>query len=60
MKTIEQIKNLKLSGMASDLIYQEVAGIIGLYSVAFFGAKGTKAQKQRLSRIWKQIVNNNN
>ena len=58
MKTIEQIKNLKLSGMASDLIYQEVAGNIGLYNVAFFGAKGTKAQKQRLSRIWKQIVNN--
>jgi hypothetical protein len=58
MKTIEQIKNLKLSGMSNDLIYQEIAGIIGLYSVAFFGAKGTKAQKQRLSRIWKQIVNN--
>lgn len=58
MKTIEQIKKLKTSGMSNDLIYQELAGSIGLFSVAFFGAKGTKSQKQRLSRIWKQIVNN--
>jgi hypothetical protein len=58
MKTTEQIKNLKSSGMTNDQIYQQVAGNIGLYNVAFFGSKGTKDQRQKLSRIWKQIINN--
>jgi len=58
MTTTEQIKNLKSSGMTNDQIYQQVAGNIGLYSVAFFGSKGTKVQRQKLSRIWKQIFNN--
>ena len=52
-----KIQTLKNQGQGADQIYQAIAGEENLFSIAFFGHKGTKKQKARLNYIWKNIIN---
>jgi len=48
------VKYKKMSNIDSD--YAIYAGRAGLYGIAFFGHKGTKSQKTKLTYIWKRLI----
>lgn len=50
------IVSLASQGFARDTIYEIAAGNMGLYGVAFFGAKAKKGDKEKLQRVWKKII----
>jgi len=52
-----KIKLMKGNPKSSrDGMYDYLVGEAGLYGIAFFGHKGTKAQKAKLRYIWKQVM----
>lgn len=53
--TIKQ-KIANMANISRDGKYEYLAGEAGLYGIAFFGHKGTKAQKAKLRYIWKQVM----
>lgn len=40
----------------ADTVYQEAAGYLGLYDVAFFGHRGKPGDRARLRVIWERIT----
>lgn len=50
----KQIQNM--ANISRDGKYEILAGNAGLYHIAFFGAKATKAQRAKLRYIWKQVM----
>lgn len=50
------IREKKAAGLSPDLIYQEAAGTLGLFGVAFFGHKTSPRNRARLRRTWQRIV----
>ncbi len=55
--TKKEILKLKDTGHSQDAIYEQAAGSMSLYGVAFFGHKGKKGDRQRLARVWQRILN---
>lgn len=43
-------------GETADQAFSRIAGSENLFCIAFFGHKGTKQQKSKLSYIWKSIL----
>ncbi len=50
----QQVANM--SNISRDGKYEILAGNAGLYGIAFFDHKGTKAEKAKLRYIWKQVM----
>lgn len=55
--TKAQIKIHVQDDKSMDEIYRIAAGNYGLFGVAFFGHKATRAQRAKLNRVWNRIVN---
>jgi hypothetical protein len=51
----EEVKELAKTETI-DSIYNIMAGRLGLFGVAFFGHKGTRAEKKRLNYLWNEII----
>jgi len=52
----KRIVDLKKQGKSNDEIYELAVGNISLYGQAFFGFKATKAEKQKMNRLWSRIL----
>ena len=48
------MKYKKMSNIDADYAYY--AACTGLYAIAFFGHKSTKAQKRKLKYIWNRLL----
>lgn len=43
-------------GHSADMIYEQAAGLLGSFGVAFFGHRGTPQQRAALRRAWVRIL----
>lgn len=53
----KEIRTLKSQGFTEDQVYELAACESHLFTIAFFGHRGTTKQKQYLNTIWNRILN---
>ena len=51
-----EIARLKGQGKTNDEIYEIGICSLSLFGNAFFGFKSTKAEKQKMNRLWARIL----
>ena len=54
----KKITNLKLHGKTNDEIYELAICGWSLFGKAFFGFKASRAEKQKMNRLWNRILDN--
>jgi hypothetical protein len=52
----KEISRLKLQGKTNDEIYELAICNYSLFGKAFYGFKASKAEKQKMNRLWARIL----